>query len=254
MNARAGRREAGLRRGRLGGRFRGFPRAGDRPRRRRAGHNRGLLTRICRELPCRVGGGLRAWMARRACRRRRGSDPRSAFFSGSGSTNFAEDRPRARTGASGGRRGRQAGPGGRAGVAGHRANDAGQAVAIRALCGGFLYTHVGEGLMGGIDMDAVARSSRHAPIPQPAASNLGRVQALGRWASTRSSAWRFTGVMARRRREERPLKDPHAQSRSSVLYWPSFRFETRRRRHASWYAAPVHIKAAGCSTRSLLCV
>src|SRR3972149_10254542 len=31
-----------------------------------------------------------------------------------------------------------------------------------------------------------------------------------------------------------------------------FRFESRRRRHASWYAAPVYFKATGCATRSHL--
>ncbi len=38
-----------------------------------------------------------------------------------------------------------------------------------------------------------------------------------------------------------------------VLYCLTFRFESRRRRHASWFAAPVYFKATGCATRSFLC-
>ena len=144
-------------------RFRGFPRVQviDLDAAKGTGHNRDLLTRICRELPCRVGGGLRSvdGAARALAAGAEEVILGSALFSGSGiDEDFAEEVSRACglarvMGAVDARRGQVAVRGWLDTV---RMTPAEAVARLEPWCGGFLYTHVDtEGLMGGIDMDAV---------------------------------------------------------------------------------------------------
>ena len=125
------------------------------------GDNRALLTRICRELPCRVGGGLRSVDA--AARALAAGAEEvilgSALFSGSGINQpFAAEVARACgvarvMGAVDARRGRVVVRGWQDTVP---MTPAEAVLRLEPWCGGFLYTHVDtEGLMGGIDMEAV---------------------------------------------------------------------------------------------------
>ena len=126
------------------------------------GDNRDLVARICRALPCRVGGGLRTPGAAAA-----------ALEAGAqevivGSMLFAGDGVNAAVAASvadvcGASRVIAAvdALGGRVAVKGWTEtlplSAADAARGLEPWCGGFLYTHIDtEGLMGGIDMDAVS--------------------------------------------------------------------------------------------------
>ena len=145
-------------------RFTGFPRVQviDLDAAMGAGGNQALVARICRALPCRVGGGLRsAEAARRAI-----DDGAqevilgSALFTGGGvdetfAASVAEACGAARVIAA------VDALGGRVAVKGWKEtlaiSPADAARRLEPWCGGLLYTHIDtEGLMGGIDMDAVA--------------------------------------------------------------------------------------------------
>lgn len=144
-------------------RFRDFPRVQliDLDAAKGTGDNRALIARICRELPCRVGGGLRS-VDSAAGALAAGAEEvilGSALFSASGiDQDFAAKLFRvcglARViGAVDTRRGQVAVRGWRDTV---RMTPADAVARLEPWCGGFLYTHVDtEGLMGGIDMDAV---------------------------------------------------------------------------------------------------
>ncbi len=139
------------------------------------GDNRELVERICRALPCRVGGGLRtpedaARMVEAGARevilgsalfRQGGVD--EAFAEAAARTCGAE-RVIAAVDASGGR----------VAVKGWTEtlalSPADAARRLEPWCGGVLYTHIDtEGLMGGIDMDAV-RAVRDATSRRIAAA------------------------------------------------------------------------------------
>ena len=126
-----------------------------------SGDNRGLVAGICRRLPCRVGGGLRTPdEARRALDA--GAQEviiGSALFSEAGvdlafAASVAEACDRRHVIAAVDARG------GRIAVRGWQdtlpIHPADAARRLDPWCGGVLYTHIdSEGLMGGIDMDAV---------------------------------------------------------------------------------------------------
>jgi phosphoribosylformimino-5-aminoimidazole carboxamide ribotide isomerase len=144
-------------------RFRGFPRVQviDLDAAKGTGDNRVLLARICRDLPCRVGGGLRSVdRARQALAA--GAEEvilGSALFSAPGiNESFAAEVARACgvgrvIGAVDARRGLVVVRGWQDSVP---LTPADAVVRLEPWCGGFLYTHVDtEGLMGGIDMGAV---------------------------------------------------------------------------------------------------
>lgn len=145
--------------------FRGFPRVQliDLDGAFESGSNDALVRRICREVPCRVGGGVRT-VERALALVDAGAREvivGSALFGAQGvELEFAsrlldalgEERIVAAVDSRGGR----------VVVKGWRAETAiGPVDAVRALerfCGGFLYTHVEtEGLMQGIDLQAVGR-------------------------------------------------------------------------------------------------
>jgi phosphoribosylformimino-5-aminoimidazole carboxamide ribotide isomerase len=129
----------------------------------RTGSNAALARSICSRLPCRVGGGVRTtddvarWLDAGAAEVIVGS----ALYGADGvNAAFAADL----AAAAGSERliGALDSAGGRIVVRGWQegialtAEDA--ARQLEPFCGGFLYTHVDtEGLMGGIDMDAVRR-------------------------------------------------------------------------------------------------
>jgi phosphoribosylformimino-5-aminoimidazole carboxamide ribotide isomerase len=142
------------------------------------GANDGLVRAVCGRLPCRVGGGIRD-----AARARMWLDAGaseiivgSSLFTGEGideafaaglSESLGADRII----------GALDSAGGRVVVRGWRESTALTAeAAARALephCGGFLYTHVDtEGLMGGIDMDAVRRVRAATARPLSAAGGI----------------------------------------------------------------------------------
>ena len=126
------------------------------------GQNDATVRRICGELPCRVGGGIRS-VARAEDVLAAGATHvivSSALFAGSG---IAHDFARALADAVGPERVIAAvdSRGGRVAIHGWRTRlDITPADAVRALepyCGEFLYTHVDkEGLMQGTDMGAQA--------------------------------------------------------------------------------------------------
>jgi len=139
------------------------------------GDNRDLVAGICRRLACRVGGGLRTV---EAAGRALEAGAReiilgSALFSASGlNAAFAE----AAAEACGAARVIAAvdALGGQVAVKGwtetRPMSAADAAHGLEPWCGGFLYTHIDtEGLMGGIDMDAV-RAVRNATSRRVAAA------------------------------------------------------------------------------------
>jgi phosphoribosylformimino-5-aminoimidazole carboxamide ribotide isomerase len=161
-------------------RFTGFPRVQliDLDGALGTGANDDLVRAICGRLPCRVGGGIRdagrarMWLDAGAAEIIVGS---SLFTAGGIDEAFAV-RLAAEVGAE-----RVIGAldsaGGRVVVRGWReATTLTAEAAARALephCGGFLYTHVEtEGLMGGIDMDAVRRVRRATVRPMSAAGGI----------------------------------------------------------------------------------
>jgi phosphoribosylformimino-5-aminoimidazole carboxamide ribotide isomerase len=144
-------------------RFRGFSRVQviDLDAAKGTGDNRALLTRICRELPCRVGGGLRSVDAAARALAAGAEDViiGSALFLESGideafAAQLARACGQARViGAVDARRGQVVVRGWRDSV---RMSPAEAVARLEPWCGGFLYTHVDtEGLMNGIDMSAV---------------------------------------------------------------------------------------------------
>jgi phosphoribosylformimino-5-aminoimidazole carboxamide ribotide isomerase len=171
-------------------RFTGFPRVQliDLDGALGTGANDDLVRAICARLPCRVGGGIRdatrarMWLDAGAAEIIVGS----SLFTGDGiDEKFASDLSKA-VGAE-----RMIGAvdsaGGRVVVRGWRESTTLTAdAAARALepyCGGFLYTHVDtEGLMGGIDMDAVRRVRAATTRPMSAAGGItaeAEIDALG---------------------------------------------------------------------------
>lgn len=126
------------------------------------GRNDETVRRICGELPCRVGGGVRSVERAQEVLAAGATHVivSSALFAGSG---IAHDFARALAEAVGPERVIAAvdSRGGQVAIHGWRTRlDITPADAVRALepyCGEFLYTHVDrEGLMGGTDMDAIA--------------------------------------------------------------------------------------------------
>ena len=125
------------------------------------GDNRELVRRVCRALPCRVGGGLRSPEAAAAALE---AGARDVIL---GSALFARDGVNAALAeavaeACGARHVIAAvdALGGRVAVKGWKEtlaiSPADAARRLEPWCGGVLYTHIDtEGLMGGIDMDAV---------------------------------------------------------------------------------------------------
>lgn len=161
-------------------RFTGFPRVQliDLDGALGIGANDDLVRAICARLPCRVGGGIRdatrarMWLDAGAAEVIVGS----SLFSGDGvdevfaaglAAAVGAERVIAAVDSAGGRvvvRGWQA----RTTVT---AEDA--ARALEPHCGGMLYTHVEtEGLMGGIDMDAVRRVRAATARPMSAAGGI----------------------------------------------------------------------------------
>jgi phosphoribosylformimino-5-aminoimidazole carboxamide ribotide isomerase len=142
------------------------------------GANDALVRAICARIPCRVGGGIRdaararMWLDAGAAEIIVGS---SLFTSGGIDEAFAEELGRAIgarhiVGALDSARGKVV-------VRGWRESTTMTAeAAARALephCGGFLYTHVDtEGLMGGIDMDAVRAVRAATARPMSAAGGI----------------------------------------------------------------------------------
>ena len=127
-----------------------------------SGANADLVADICRRLPCRVGGGVRSIGRARALLESGAREVivGSALFASSGPDLAFAERLAREVGID---RlvGAVDGKGGRVVVHGWRTVlPVVPADAVRALepfCGGFLYTHVDtEGLMRGIDMEAVA--------------------------------------------------------------------------------------------------
>jgi phosphoribosylformimino-5-aminoimidazole carboxamide ribotide isomerase len=125
------------------------------------GDNRELVARICRALPCRVGGGLRTPEAAAAALEAGAQEVivGSMLFAGDG-VNAAVSASVA--GACGASRVIAAvdALGGRVAVRGWQEtlaiSPADAARRLEPWCGGVLYTHIDtEGLMGGIDMNAV---------------------------------------------------------------------------------------------------
>ncbi len=161
-------------------RFAGFPRVQliDLDGALGTGANDGLVRAICARLPCRVGGGIRdaararMWLAAGAVEVIIGS----SLFSGGGVDEaFAAEMARS----VGGERviGALDSAGGRVVVRGWRESTTltaeAAAIALEPFCGGFLYTHVDtEGLMGGIDMDAVRRVRAATARPMSAAGGI----------------------------------------------------------------------------------
>jgi phosphoribosylformimino-5-aminoimidazole carboxamide ribotide isomerase len=139
------------------------------------GDNREIVARICGELPCRVGGGLRTPEAAAAALDAGAREVivGSALFSAEGvNDTFAE----AVAAACGARRVIAAvdALGGRVAVKGWTEtlaiSPADAARRLEPWCGGVLYTHIDtEGLMGGIDMAAV-RAVRNATSRRVAAA------------------------------------------------------------------------------------
>jgi phosphoribosylformimino-5-aminoimidazole carboxamide ribotide isomerase len=155
------------------------------------GDNRPLVAQICARLPCRVGGGLRtpAAAARALADGAREAIIGSALFTAGGvnaarAAAFAEACGASRIIAAVDARG------GRVAVKGWKETLAiGPADAARQFerwCGGVLYTHIDtEGLMGGIDMEAV-RAVRDATSRRVSAaggittwSEINALDALG---------------------------------------------------------------------------
>jgi phosphoribosylformimino-5-aminoimidazole carboxamide ribotide isomerase len=150
-------------------RFRAFPRVQviDLDAAMGSGHNRELVARICGQLPCRVGGGLRTPEAAAQALADGARDVilGSALFTADGVDEAVAASMAAACGA----------PrviaavdarGGRVAVKGWKEtlamSPADAARRLEPWCGGVLYTHIDtEGLMRGIDMDAV-RSVRGA--------------------------------------------------------------------------------------------
>jgi phosphoribosylformimino-5-aminoimidazole carboxamide ribotide isomerase len=161
-------------------RFEGFPlvQLVDLDGAMESGTNDFLVRRICRALPCRVGGGIRTVDRARAVL---DAGAREVIV---GSALFAGGRPdlawaAALADAVGAERVVAAVDsfGGRVVVRGWREATPLTAVeAVRALepfCGGFLYTHVDtEGLMRGIDMDAVRAVRAATPRRVAAAGGI----------------------------------------------------------------------------------
>ena len=125
------------------------------------GDNRGLVAEICRRLPCRVGGGLRTPQAAASALEAGALEVilgSALFTAGVVDETFAASV----AGVCGAARVIAAvdALGGRVAVKGWREtlaiSPAGAACQLEPWCGGMLYTHIDtEGLMGGIDMDAV---------------------------------------------------------------------------------------------------
>jgi phosphoribosylformimino-5-aminoimidazole carboxamide ribotide isomerase len=161
-------------------RFAGYPRVQliDLDGALETGANDDLVRRICAELPCRVGGGVRT-IARAQALVEAGAREvivsSSLFRGGTVDTTFAAaladalgvDRIVAAVDSAGGR----------VVIRGWTEATAMTAVeAVQALepyCGGFLYTHVDtEGLMRGIDMDAVRAVRAATAKPLTAAGGI----------------------------------------------------------------------------------
>ena len=150
-------------------RFQGFPKVQviDLDGAMESGANDVLVRRVCQHLPCRVGGGIRSVARARQLldAGARAVIVSSALFTdGRANLDFAAELATA----VGGERVIAAidSAGGRVVIRGW--TEATRLTAVEAagvfepFCGEFLYTHVDtEGLMGGIDMDAV-RGVRHA--------------------------------------------------------------------------------------------
>lgn len=142
------------------------------------GDNRELVARICRELPCRVGGGLRTADAARGALEAGAREVilGSALYGPSGANRaFAEEAARA----CGAERLIAAvdASGGRVAVKGWTEtlalSPAEAASALEPWCGGVLYTHIDtEGLMGGIDMGAVRAVRAATPRRLSAAGGI----------------------------------------------------------------------------------
>ena len=168
-----------------------------------SGGNDFLVRRICHELPCRVGGGIRT--IERA-EQLLDSGAKAVILS---SSLFRDGQPNLQFAAGTGRR--PWAPSaiiaavdsyqGKVVVRGWTQATSVAAVeaakAFEPFCGEFLYTHVDtEGLMGGIDMDAV-RAVRAATSRPPDRRRWHhhasrRSTRSTRWASTPSSGWRST--------------------------------------------------------------
>jgi phosphoribosylformimino-5-aminoimidazole carboxamide ribotide isomerase len=140
-----------------------------------SGDNRELVARICRELPCRVGGGLRTpeAAAQALAAGAREVILGSALFTAGGVDEAAAAAMAAACGAARVIAAVDA-RGGRVAVKGWQQTlEFGPAHAARQLepwCGGVLYTHIDtEGLMGGIDMDAV-KAVRDATVRRVSAA------------------------------------------------------------------------------------
>jgi len=174
-------------------RFTGFPRVQliDLDGALGTGANDGLVRAICARLPCRVGGGIRDAARARMWRDAGAAEVivGSSLFTGNG---IDEAFAAGLAAAVGAERiiGALDSAGGRVVVRGWRESTTLTAeTAARALepfCGGFLYTHVDtEGLMGGIDMDAVRRVRAATGRPMSAAggittdADVGALDAMG---------------------------------------------------------------------------
>ena len=150
-----------------------------------AGDNRSLVADICRRLPCRVGGGLRtpeaAALALEAGARE--VIVGSALFTAGGTDAAFAASLAAACGASRVIAAVDA-LGGRVAVKGWKEtlaiSPADAARQLEPWCGGVLYTHIDtEGLMGGIDMEAVRkRARRHVapPLGRRRDHHMGRDQ------------------------------------------------------------------------------
>jgi phosphoribosylformimino-5-aminoimidazole carboxamide ribotide isomerase len=145
-------------------RFRAFPRVQviDLDAATGAGDNRSLIARICGQLPCRVGGGLRTPEAAAGALAAGAHEVilGSALFTAGGvnevlAASMAEACGASRVVAA------VDALGGRVAVKGWKEtlaiSPAGAARRLAPWCGGVLYTHIDtEGLMRGIDMEAVS--------------------------------------------------------------------------------------------------
>lgn len=171
------------------GRFTGFPRVQviDLDAAMGVGDNRALVARICRALPCRVGGGLRSAEAasQAIADGAREVILGSALFTDGGvdeafAAAVAEACGAARVIAA------VDALGGRVAVRGWKEtlaiSPADAARRLEPWCGGLLYTHIDtEGLMGGIDMGAVAAVRDATSLRLAAAGGIttwGEIDAL----------------------------------------------------------------------------
>jgi phosphoribosylformimino-5-aminoimidazole carboxamide ribotide isomerase len=161
-------------------RFAGFPRVQliDLDGALGTGANDGLVRAVCGRLACRVGGGIRdaararLWLDAGAAEVIVGS----SLFTGDGIDEaFADDLSKAVgadriIGALDSAAGRVVVRGWREST---RLTAEAAARALEPYCGGFLYTHVDtEGLMGGIDMEAVQRVRAATARPMSAAGGI----------------------------------------------------------------------------------